>query len=94
MIGMQTAVTRLEHTRVNAEVDFLETEKHAQVTRISTGYTLVCNLVLYIYVSHTGTDPASCYPCFSFLCLTHDTNSVKHFATVNHLWRITYKWYV
>ena len=31
MIRMQTAVTRLEHTRVNAEVDFLETERLAQV---------------------------------------------------------------
>ena len=31
MIRMQTAITRLDHTRVNAEVDFLETETLAQV---------------------------------------------------------------
>ena len=31
MIRMQTAITRLDHTSVNAEVDILETETLAQV---------------------------------------------------------------
>ena len=31
MIRMQTAITRLGHTSVNAEVDILETETPAQV---------------------------------------------------------------
>ena len=54
VIGNQTVVTRLNHTRVNAEVDFLETETFAQVNCDFYIETLIILIVL-LYIARVYT---------------------------------------